>query len=166
MKRLFIKVADLKETCDITHELENLGVDTDQIHVYSHSNELLKKQHVHPANAFHVGNLFTIFGRGLVIGAAFIILLGCLFYFGLHSVASISGLGLFALIGFGLGFGFWISGLLGIEELKHFIEKYYTYVNEGHFLMIVNCTQAREQELAHFVKSHHGNIEISHPEKH
>lgn len=166
MKRLFLQVSDLKETCDITHELENMGVDTEHIHVYSHSNKALEKEHIHPANAFQIANLFTVLGRGLLIGAVFSVSVGLLFYFGLHSMLTIPPLGYAAIIGFGLGFGFWISGLLGVEELKHFIDKYYSYVNQGHFLMMIDDPKEREDELMKFVKSHHGNVVITALGKH
>src|SRR5690349_9305097 len=133
MKRLFFLVPDLKMTEDIAHELDNAGVNESHIHVLGGTHQNLHIAHLHPANLFQTTKLGISLKRGFVLGIFFAAMLYTLFSMALDT--KVQGLGIAAVILFGIVFGVWASGMIGISVQNPVIEKYERYVKEGHYIM-------------------------------
>lgn len=152
MKRVFILVPDLNETSDIAKEFKASGVHEEDIHVCAHINQELEGANLQPANIFQMTNLGYAIKLGPVIGLLFVglIIALCYFVFPLH----ISTLGYVAIFVFGIGFGMWASGLIGLGVKNPVVEKYENYVSEGHYLMLVDL-KPEKQVLTRQILAHH-----------
>jgi len=158
MKRVFILVPDLKETSAIAKEFEASGVHEEDIHVCAHINQELEAVDLHPANILQMTNLGYAIKFGPVIGLFFVglILMLCYFVFPLQ----ISLLGYVAIFLFGIGFGIWASGLIGLGVKNPVVEKYENYVSEGHYLMLVDL-KPEKQELTRKILAHHPRSKLA-----
>lgn len=161
MKRLFILVPDLKETSDIAHELETQGVKESDIHVHGHIPEDVSAVRLHPANIFQLTNLGSAIKIGPVLGLIFsaLILLFCSFVFG--PTIKIHALGYFAILVFGVGFGIWSTGLIGLGVKNPVVEKYEEYVSQGHYLMMIDTVDEREKEISAKIISGHPDTSLA-----
>ncbi|MGE3317975.1 MAG: hypothetical protein AB7I18_01655 [Candidatus Berkiella sp.] len=158
MKRVFILVPDLIETSSIAKEFEASGVHEEDIHVCAHINQELKDVDLQPANIFQMTNLGYAIKFGPLMGLVFVglILVLCYFVFPLH----ISALGYAAIFLFGIGFGIWASGLIGLGVKNPIVEKYENYVSEGHYLMLVDLKPEKEK-LTRQILAHHPRSKLA-----
>jgi hypothetical protein len=83
MKRLFFLVPNLKETADIAHELENVGIRDNHIHVHASLPEDVREANLHPANVLQTTHLGTALKRGVYLGLIFTVFIFALFKTGL-----------------------------------------------------------------------------------
>ncbi|MBI2791692.1 MAG: hypothetical protein HYX61_07020 [Gammaproteobacteria bacterium] len=161
MKRLFILVPDLKETSDIAHELETQGVKESDIHVHAHIPQEVSAVNLHPANIFQLTNLGSAIKLGPILGLIFsaFILMFCSFVFG--PTIQIHALGYFAILVFGVGFGIWSTGLIGLGVKNPVVEKYEGYVSDGHYLMMIDTADEREKEISSKIISAHPDTSLA-----
>ncbi len=157
MKRLFILVPDIKETSDIAHEVEAKGIKESDIHICAHINQDVKDVNLHPANIFQMTNLGYAIKYGPILGLVLVGLIAVLCYFVFPANIHIHALGYFGMFLFGIGFGVWAAGLIGLGVKNSVVEKYEDYVSEGHYIMMIDAPDEKEKELTQDILSHHPN---------
>jgi len=155
MKRLFFLVPDLKETSNIAHELEEIGVNNHNIHICGGLPEDLEDEHLHRANLLQTTHLGKALKRGPLIGLGFFALIVALFLIVLPANVTITAFGYIAMLIFGVVIGVWTSGLIGIGVKNDVVEKYEKYVEDGHYIMMIDIPPEREKELKRIVFDHH-----------
>jgi hypothetical protein len=161
MKRLFILVPDLQETSDIAHELESVGVKESHIHVHGHIPQVVRDAHLHPANVLQTTHLGYSFKYGPILGMVFSAAIFGLCLFFLPPAIKINVLGYLAILVFGVGFGIWVSGLIGLGVKNKIVEKYENYVSEGHYVMMVDTAETREKEISAKILSTHPHATLA-----
>lgn len=161
MKRLFFLVPDLKETEIIAHELEEIGVRYHDIHVCGGIPEELENAHLHPASVMQTTHLGKALKKGPLIGLGFFAFIAALFLVVLPSNVSISAFGYVAMLFFGVVIGIWASGLIGIGVKDDVVEKYEKYIEEGHYILMIDIPSEREKELKEIIFDHHPNAQMA-----
>lgn len=161
MKRLFFLVPDLQTTREVAQEMEANGIGESHVHVMGQKVEQLNRAHLHPANVVQTTDLVPALWRGSILGCVLAALIYLLFFLMLPEEVHISGLGVFAIIMFGVGFGIWASGMIGIGIKNEIIERYENYVNTGHYIVVVDVPNNREQEVVNEVVRLHPNTKLA-----
>ncbi len=155
MKRLFFLVPDLDETANIVHELSGLGVNQKHIHICGGLPEDLEEAHLNRAGVFYTSHLGSAIKKGPFVGLLFALFIFTLFSIVLPPNIHINAFGFIAMLLIGVVIGVWATGLIGIGVKDEVVEKYEKYVEEGHFIMMVDTPDGREQEVTQAVLSHH-----------
>jgi hypothetical protein len=161
MKRLFFLVPDMQTTREVAQEMEDNGVGESHVHVMGQKVDQLNRAHLHPTNVVQTTDLVPALWRGAILGVILSGAIYLLFSLMLPMEVNISGLGMFAIIMFGVGFGIWASGMIGIGIKNEIIERYENYVKEGHYIVIVDVPNEREQEVTNQVIQMHPNTKVA-----
>lgn len=163
MKRLFFLVPDLKMAQTIVDELVKNGVTKKNVHVIGGSAQTLKSAHIPGASFLQTTEVIPTLKRGFIMGVVFCLAIYALFAIVLPPSVKIHGLGIAGIIIFGMGFGFWTSGLITLSMgLRNpIIEKYSSYIEEGHYVMMIDTSPDREQELTNAVVQHHPGAQMA-----
>ncbi|MBS0285746.1 MAG: hypothetical protein JSR17_00095 [Proteobacteria bacterium] len=161
MKRLFILVPDLDETSHIVYELKSMGVKESHIHICGGLPEDLKEAHLHRAGIFYTSHLGSAIKKGPLLGLVLFFFILSLFYIVLPNNVHITPFALVAMLVFGMAIGIWATGLIGIGVKDETIEKYEEFVKEGHFVMLIDTPEGKEQEVARTILSHHPSAKLA-----
>ncbi|MBS0289115.1 MAG: hypothetical protein JSS07_03625 [Proteobacteria bacterium] len=162
MKRLFILIQDMKETTEVAQELRSLGIKDNQIHICGGISEDIKAEHLYPANIFQTTNLGYAIKFGPLLGLGFVVLIIALCAFFFPANIKIHALGYLAILVFGIGFGIWATGLIGLGVKNPVLEKYQAFLEEGHYIMMIDtAVPEKEKEITEVVLSHHPGIKVA-----
>jgi hypothetical protein len=161
MKRLFFLVPTIKIARDISMELGQVGISEGKIHIVGGAPDIYYEKHLHMASITQTSDLLPALRRGALMGIVLSVVIFLLFYFALPSNIQIHPIALVAMLFFGIGFGLWASGMVGIGIKNPIVEKYEDYVKEGHLIMMVDSPDEREQELTTRIIRHHPGAEIA-----
>lgn len=161
MKRLYFLVPNLKIARDISSELNEIGVTDDKVHIVGGSPEICYEEHLHMASIAQTSNLVPALKRGALFGLILALAIFLIFTIQLPNNLQINGLALLGVLFFGIGFGIWAGGMIGIGVKNPIVEKYEDYVKAGHLLMMVDSPNEREQELTTRIIRHHPGAEIA-----
>lgn len=161
MKRLFFLVPDLKTTREVAQEMEDNGIGESHVHVMGQRVDQLNRAHLHPANVVQTTDLVPALWRGAILGLVLSAAIYLLFTLMLPAELAIPGIGIFAIIMFGLAFGVWASGMIGIGIKNEIIEKYENYVKSGHYIVVVDVPDNREDEVVKEVTQLHPNTKLA-----
>ncbi len=164
MKRIYFLVPDIDNTTKIVQELRDAGLHDGFIHVVGKDHEALESHHLHEASLVETTDAVPAMGKGMAAGAA----VG--FLAGLAAVAfppaglvlgggAMLGLGLFG-AGAGAGLGAGISSLIGMSQKDDVVERLQSAIEEGQFLMLVDVSNDRENEVMEMVRIHHPEARI------
>ena len=159
MKRLFFLIPEIKVAHAVTGELEGMGIKDSCIHVMGGDVEMLKKAHLRPATLFHT-NVLPALKWGLLVGVIATILIFTLFSIFLPKDVSWHPLALLAVVVFGMGFGFWSTGMLSLMK-NPVIENNESYIKEGHFLMLVDVPAKDAEAVSQKIVAHHAGTKIA-----
>lgn len=161
MKRLFFLVPDLKTTREVAQEMEDSGIGESHVHVMGQHVDQINRAHLHPTNVVQTTDLVPALRRGALLGIVLSITIYVLFSLMLPENVRIPGLGIFAIISFGVCFGIWASGMIGIGIKNQIIEKYENYVKTGHYIVVVDVPNDRENEVTNQVIQMHPNTKLA-----
>jgi hypothetical protein len=161
MKRLFILVPDLKEASDIVHELENSGFKQRHLHVCGHIPEEVSDAHLHPASVFQMTHLGSTLKLGPLVGLGFFVFIVALFMIVFPSTMHIPALGYLSMFAMGIIIGMWAMGLVGLGVKDPIVEKYEKYVQEGHFILMIDAPDEKEKEISESILSHHPDTNVA-----
>lgn len=152
---------DIKVARGIVQELLQVGIHNRDIHVVGDNPEILRKSKIPPASFLQTTEIIHAIKRGLVTGIIFSLCIYLLFYIVFPSTMKITAFGILAICLFGMGFGFWSSGMIAIGKHNPVIDKYANYVKEGHYIMMVDVPSGREHELIQRVIRHHPGTRVA-----
>lgn len=161
MKRLFFLVPDLKSTKSISKEMEQVGVLDSQIHVVGAHPQELDKAHIHQASLLQTSDLVPAIKRGALLGVFIGFAILGLFSLVLPASVVIPNYAIGIIFVFGILFGIWVSGMIGVGIKNPTVEKYEKYVNSGHYVMMVDVPKEREHELVSRVVRHHPGTHLA-----
>jgi hypothetical protein len=161
MKRLFFLVPQLSLARTIVDELKAIGVTDQNVHVVGGIPEVLRQEHLHRANITQTSDLIPALKRGAMMGVVLSVVIYTLFSLFLPPSIKFHVSAVLGILFFGIGFGIWASGMVGIGIKNSVVEKYENYVKEGHYIMMVDVPNEREQELSSQVIKHHPDAQIA-----
>jgi hypothetical protein len=162
MSRLYFLAPDLETTVNITHELYDLNLTKEEVHVAGAAWEQLKAQGVSVATLRQTSDVGNAAKRGLLLGLPLGFLLGLATYYFLdQALGDIS----FLLVTLGMTifgglFGIWSSTLIGVGVRDVKLDKYDDEIENGAFLMMVDVPEGRENEIDSVIHRHHPEVVI------
>lgn len=91
MQRLYFLVPDSRTTVNIAHELTELGLSRNEVHVMAKDHDLLSKEGLNQARLIQTSDVFNAGKRGLMAGIPLGLVLGLIIVFVLESPATLEG---------------------------------------------------------------------------
>lgn len=162
MVRLYFLVPDAHRTLQITHELAELGLKKDEVHVLAHDQAKLEQMDVNRATLRQTTDVVNATKRGVLVGIPLGVLLGAIASFFIPIAGGWTGI-IMLLIGAGLFgglFGAWASSMIGVSVEDRKVTEYHDDIERGSFLMLVDVQDDREHEVITAVKRHHPEVTI------
>lgn len=162
MSRLYFLTPDLDTTVNIAHELNDLKLKKDEVHVTGRDWKHLEEQGVHNATLRETSDVVNAAVRGLKYGIPLGLVLGIVAYVILDN--AIGGISFVLLIlgmmVFGGLFGIWSSTMIGVSVHDVKVDKYEDDIENGAFLMMVDVPANREDEIYSAIHRHHPEVVI------
>ncbi|SDL81803.1 hypothetical protein SAMN05661010_02653 [Modicisalibacter muralis] len=162
MRRYYFLVPDSQTTVNIAHELTELGLGRNEVHVMGKDHDLLDKEKLNEATLIQTSDVFNAGKRGLMIGVPLGLVLGIVIASILAFPTTYEGKAvLVILMGFFGGlFGLWASTLVGVSVQDVKVEKFRNDLERGAFLMMVDPPPEREEEITSIIHRHHPEVTI------
>ncbi|GAA0617814.1 DUF1269 domain-containing protein [Halomonas beimenensis] len=161
MQRLYFLTPDLDTTVNIAHELDDLGLTHDQVHVTGRDWQHLQERGVNNATLRETTDVVHAGYRGVAYGAILGLVLGVLVYW---LAGEALGVGPWPLIiGLGIGgglFGAWVGTMVGVSVHDAKVDKYERELEKGAFLMMVDISDLREDHVRRIIHRHHPDVTI------
>lgn len=161
MQRLYFLTPDEAITTDIAHELSQLGLEQRRVHVIANDRDRLHDLGLNKATLIQTSDTMHAGKRGLIIGIPLGLVIGIIAATVLSlpsqmgNVALIAGMSIFG----GL-FGIWASTLIGVSVPDIKYDKYTPDIERGAFLMLVDVSSEREEEIVSVIHRHHPEVKI------
>lgn len=164
MKRLFFLLPDLQMAQMIMIELNEVGIKKKDVHVIGGTPETLQNAHIPGATFIQTTEALPTLKRGLLLGTVFTLAIFVMFeillipaHIKYHALAILGN------IVFGMGFGFWLSGMITLSKgvTNPIIQKYAEYIEDGHYVMMIDASPDREQELTKRIVQYHPGAEMA-----
>ncbi|SFU29341.1 DUF1269 domain-containing protein [Halomonas korlensis] len=162
MSRLYFLTPDLDTTVNITHELYDLNLTKEEIHVAGPAWEQLKEQGVNVATLRHTTDVGNAAKRGVILGILLGFVLGLITHYFLDRAMGDVNFWLVTLgmTAFGGLFGVWSSTLVGVAVRDVKLDEYDEAIENGAFLMMVDVPEGREDEINAVIHRHHPEVVI------
>ena len=160
MKRIYFLVPDLKATESISQELEHTGIVHEHIHAVG-APAKLEKSDVKNASVLQTTTVVRALKKGFLAGFVVALALFLLLYWLLPGHINITWLGVGSIMFIGLLFGLWSGGIIGLTEKDPVVEKNEKFVSSGHYILIVDMPEDREEELVKKIVRHHPGTQIA-----
>ncbi|WP_086929485.1 NAD/FAD-utilizing enzyme [Agarilytica rhodophyticola] len=153
MKRHYYISDDLKDLESVEVELENSGVDTEQIHVLSEDDAYLETHHLHAVDSISKKDVIRSGIFGLIIG-----IVGAVIIFSISYQTGISeeytwAPALFLSIAF-LGFCTWEGGLWGIQKPNRELARFQDAIKSGSHVFFVDIKDDQESIVNRVIQTH------------
>ncbi len=121
------------------NDLKNHGIEDKDLHVFAKHQGKVLRHGLNAANFWYKTNLVNGALRGLgfgIIGGLVLawILSASNFFEGNYGIT-----GFILTMLFGMGFGAWLGGFLGLQSRNYNLRQYYRYVDEGKYLLLVDA---------------------------
>ncbi len=161
MQRLYFLTPNAVSTVSIAHELNDLCIPKEHIHIVCKNQVLLDKLDLNKASVRQTSDLVQASKRGMLYGAIIGAIAGIVatVFLPVDQPFSI-GLTIVALTAFGVLFGIWASTLIGVSVQDVKVKKYQDDINKGSLLMLVDISPEREREVTSLIKLHHPEARI------
>ncbi|GEK48674.1 hypothetical protein HPA02_29570 [Bisbaumannia pacifica] len=160
MQRLYFLTPDLDTTVNIAHELSDLALTEDEVHVLGKEWEPLRERGVHNATLRQTSDVVNAGVRGLKYGVVLGALLGWAVHLGLGDQGFGLGWTVLVMTVFGALFGIWTSTMIGVSVHDVKIDKFETELEAGAYLMLVDVPEDREREIYSAIHRHHPEVVI------
>lgn len=162
MQRLYFLVPDARTMVDIAHELTELGLRRNEVHVMGKDWRLLKEEGLNKANLIQTTDVFNAGKRGVVVGLPLGLILGIVIANVLEIPATFEGKSLLIIVAgvFGALFGLWASTLVGVSVQDVKVEKFKDDLDNGAYLMMVDPPDEREEAITSIIHRHHPEVTI------
>lgn len=162
MQRLYFLTPDLDTTVSIAHELDDLQLTRDEVHVVGKDWQHLADRGVNNATLRQTSDVVNAALRGLKYGVPLGCLLGLIVYYFLPGdyggpglVVPVLGMGVFG----GL-FGIWSSTMIGVSVHDAKVDKFERELEQGAFLMMVDVREECERDIYSAIHRHHPEVVI------
>lgn len=157
---------DLKESDQIQSELEQVGIDENDIHFVSENSKDFAGHQVHEASiieerdVLHSGMRWAVVG--FLSGLLLALVIGLIQPYGWQP--QLINTLLFCLLG--MGFGGWMGGLVGMSHRNYRISQYEEQLQQGKALMLVYTDEAHAKPMREIMSNQHPTSEYLGAEAH
>lgn len=162
MVRLYFLVPDADRTFQITHELGELGLEKNEVHVLAEDQAKLEQMDVNRATLRQTTDVVHATKRGVIVGIPLGVLLGAIAAYFIPIGGGWTGF-ITLLVGagiFGGFFGAWASSMIGVSVEDKKVTEFREDLERGSFLMLVDVPEQREHEVITAIKRHHPEVKI------
>lgn len=159
MQRLYFLTPDKDITTDIVHELSEMGLPREDMHVLGKDWRPLEKEEGVPrATLIQTSDVVNASRRGAITGGAIGMALGLIIHFvlaGTHIVWMVLGMGVFGTL-----FGTWASTMVGVSVRDIKVAQFDKQIKQGQMLLMVDVPPEREEEFKRMIRRHHPEVVI------
>ncbi|NVK21538.1 MAG: hypothetical protein HWD86_03390 [Kangiellaceae bacterium] len=160
MSRLLYESDHLYHLEDTYHDLQNHGVKDEDLHVVSNQDGKVLRHGLNAANAWYRTNIIHSAIRGLIIG----LLIGLAIAFSAIFASSIEAYygtaGFVLTVLFCTGFGVWLGGFIGLQKHNYKLKRYFKYVDDGNFLLLIDTKPDEIDNIHNMMKSRHPQLKL------
>jgi len=158
MRRIYFLVPSVASAKAIVDELLLARIEERHIHIVAREGTPLED--LPEAGVAQRSDLVPALQKGVAAGGLSGLLAGALAVTFPPAGLVLGGGALLGLTLFGVGFGAWMSGMVGIGLPSSRIEKFETAIARGELLMMIDVPRARVEEIEALVKRHHPESEL------
>lgn len=160
MSRILFKVKDLETLQNCYQFLQDTGIREKHLHVVSKKQGKLLRRGINSANFWYKTNVLNGSFKGFFIG----LVAGLIVSYILLKSQSLDGVyGTFGFVATTLvwtGFGTWIGGLLGLESINHKLKPYYSKIENGNHLLMIDLERYEKTALTVTLAEKFPSIEL------
>jgi len=158
MRRIYFLVPSVASAKAIVDDLLLARIEERHIHIVAREGTPLED--LPEAGVAQRSDLVPALQKGVAAGGLSGLLAGALAVTFPPAGLVLGGGALLGLTLFGVGFGAWMSGMVGIGLPSSRIEKFETAIARGELLMMIDVPRARVEEIEALVKRHHPESEL------
>ncbi len=153
MKRHFYLSDDLSDLEALEQELEDAGVDAEQIHILSNDEAELENRHLRAVGSFSKKDIVRAGSVGFAVGILLVaVMMLVSLQLGLDKTDAWMPIMFLAVVT--LGFCTWEGGLWGIQNLNHEFKRFHQELDKGKHLFFVDVKDKQESVVSHIVDFH------------
>lgn len=162
MHKLYFLTPDPDTTIRIAHELGDMGLPRNQLHVTARNQDQLDELGLKEATLIQTSDAINAARRGLLIGIPLGLVIGLIAAAVLSLPSQAADLALVAGLGiFGGLFGLWASTMIGVSVPDVKIKTFQPELKRGAFLMMVDLPEHQEEEkVTEIIRRHHPEVRI------
>ena len=161
MKRLFFAVPSLEIANTITHELVQIGLNKNDVHITGGVGNEIKRSKVPEATIVQTSDAIPAIKRGAIIGLVFSGILYGIFAFFLPPDIKITPTAIAAMIFVSIVLGAWMSSLIGVSVKNRVIETHEESIREGYLIMMIDCPDEKEEKIVNLIAQHHPDVRVA-----
>ena len=159
MERLYFLIPDKDTTTKIVHELSEMGLSKDELHVMGKDWRPLEKEEGVPrATLIQTSDVVNASRRGAIAGGILGIVLGLIIHFildGTRMVWMVLGMGVFGAL-----FGVWTSTMVGVSVRDIKVAKFDKAIKRGEMLLMADVPAEHEEDFRRAIRHHHPDVVI------
>jgi len=157
MKCLYFLASTLSTSHDVSDDLHDVGIKDFYLHVISHDESGLKRQHIHAGNYLETRDVVRDGCIGAVLGlAAGLVGVGLLGYFKpLGSDVQVPTFVYVLLTALATLFGAWEGGLVGIANENKKLKRFHDDIAAGKYLILVYVRKHLEAQVREMMQRKH-----------
>ncbi len=140
------------------HDLKDHGIEDKDLHVFAKHQGKVLRHGLNAANFWYKTNLANSAIRGLLIGTGAGLLMAWLFSSSNFFEGNYGTSGFILTMLLGMGFGAWLGGFLGLQSRNYNLRKYYKYVDEGKYLLLIDAHGKNVDAIKSSIKNRHPQL--------
>ena len=158
MRRLYFLVPNIGSAKKIVDELLLARVNEGHLHIIAHDETVLTREHLPEATFMEKSDIVPATERGIAIGGATGLLVGCVGYLMQPGGFALGPAGFLGVTIAGALFGAWVSGMIGISIHNSHLRAFEPAIESGQLLLMIDVPTSRIDEISQLVKEHHPEI--------
>ena len=160
MSRLLYESDFLHHLEDTYHDLQAYGIANKDLHVVSNHDGKILRHGLNAANSWYRTDVVHVGVKGLTLGLMMGVALALILAFSNIPTQYYGTSGFILTILFCTGFGSWIGGFIGLQNKNHKLKKYFNYVEEGKYLLLIDTNEAEIDKLHLMMKNRHPQLKL------
>ena len=158
MRRLYFLMPDITSTHNLVNDLLLSHVEERYIHVIA--KEGTPMEELPEASIFQKSDFVPAVEKGLTLGAVTGVICGLVAMSFPPAGLIIGGGAVFAMGAAGAGLGGLLSSMIGISLPSSRLKRFENALEEGEFLVLIDCARTRVTEIEDLVRKHHPEADI------
>ena len=160
MSRLLYQSDKLKHVQATYEDLKAHGIQDSDLHVIAKKQGKVLRRGLNTANFWYKTNVLNGSFKGFIAGTVPGLLVATILY----NMQALDGL--YSTFGFVAttillsGFGTWLGGLLGLESKNYKLRKYYSLVEEGKYLLLLDVKKEDLEAIVRSIHQHHPQLRL------
>lgn len=158
MRRVYFLAPDVASAKSIVNELLLARIEARHIHVVAKEGTAL--ENLPPAGVAQTSDLIPAVEHGIAAGGLAGLLAGVVAVTFPPAGLVLGGGALLGLTAFGVGFGAWMSSMIGVGLPSRRLAKFEEAIARGELLIMIDVPRGRVDEIEDIVKRHHPEADL------